>query len=260
VRPHRSHSRHQRGDQRLCRAPARVGEDQLRRHGRAGIDAHGSLFASAFRQVGTHQRQADALRRPRQRRSPDRGHGCAHRVCRGNPGKLNFGSIGANGTDYIAGDVLQKATGTQWTNMPHKSVVALLLDAVAGRIDVAILSPIPVKPFVDSGKLRILAVTSKQRSQAPTLKDIPTVAEQGVADYDIVSWYGYFAPAGTPAEAVRRFNAATVKAVAKPEVHAYLLSQGLTPMDLSPARFAEFYAGDLRKWTQFVRDANIPVE
>ncbi|MGD9943810.1 MAG: Bug family tripartite tricarboxylate transporter substrate binding protein [Burkholderiaceae bacterium] len=177
-----------------------------------------------------------------------------------NPGKLNFGSIGANGTDYIAGDVLQKATGTRMTNIPYKSVSALLLDAVAGRVDVAILSPIPIRQFVDQGKLRILAVTSSQRSPAPSLKDVPTVAEQGVPGYEILSWYGYFAPAGTPAEVVTRVNAATQRAVAKPDIQSYLLSQGLSPLQLSPAQFKDYYEADSRRWVKFIRDANIPIE
>lgn len=179
---------------------------------------------------------------------------------RASPGKLNFGSIGANGTDYIAGDVLQRATGTQWTSVPYKAVGELLPDMVGGRIDVAIISPIPIRAFVEAGKLRILAVTSAERSRSAFLKDIPTVAEQGVPGYDVNSWYGFFAPAGTPVELVNRFNAAVNRVLSKPDTQEWLLSQGLTPLPMSPSGFASFYRSDLARWEQFIRDAKIKSE
>lgn len=177
-----------------------------------------------------------------------------------NPGKLNFGSIGANGTDYIAGKVLQNAAGFEMTNVPYKSVGALLPDVISGRVDVGILSPIPVKPFVESGQLRLLALTSAERSQSPSLKDVPTVAEQGVPGYDIVSWYGYFAPAGTPPQAIARFQQATAQALQNPDVQAYLLQQGLNPMKLSSKDFGDYFLADLHKWQRFVQETGIKAE
>ncbi len=177
-----------------------------------------------------------------------------------NPRKLNFGSLGANGTDFIAGQVLQNEAGFEMTNVPYKSVAALLPDVISGRIDVAILSPIPIKPFVDTGKLRMLAVTSAQRSMSPSLKNVPTVAEQGVPGYDIVSWYGYFAPAGVSPAMIQRFHQAAVKALSDKDIKAYLLDQGLTPITLSTADFGKSYSSDLRKWAKFVRETGIPVQ
>lgn len=176
------------------------------------------------------------------------------------PGKLNFGSIGANGTDYIAGQVLQDQAGFKMTNIPYKSVGTLLPDVIAGRVDVAILSPIPIRPFVQEGKLRMLAVTSGERSASPYLKDVPTVAEQGVRDYSIVSWYGYFAPAGTPADAIQRFHDAVAKTLKEKKVLTYLLDQGLSPIQLSVGQFKDYFDSDLRKWAGFVRDTHIPIQ
>lgn len=177
-----------------------------------------------------------------------------------NPGKLNFGSIGANSTDYIAGQVLQNQAGFKMTNVPYKSVGAMLPDVIAGRVDVGILSPIPIRAHVEAGNLRMLAVTSAERAQSPALKDVPTVTEQGVPDYDIVSWYGYFAPRGTAPEKIERFHAATLKALGHDNVRDYLSSQGLTPITLSPEEFGRFYSADMQKWTQFVSELNIPVQ
>ncbi|GAA5232347.1 tripartite tricarboxylate transporter substrate binding protein [Verticiella sediminum] len=179
---------------------------------------------------------------------------------RQHPGKLNFGSIGSNGTDYIAGQVLQKEAGFQMTSVPYKSVGALLPDILSGRVDVAILSPIPIMAHVRAGDLRILAVTSGERSQSSALKDVPTVAEEGVPGYEIVSWYGYFAPKGTAPDQILSLNRATAAALGDEGVIAYLKEQGLQPFDLAPEQFADYYQADMKKWTQFVHEANIPVQ
>ncbi len=181
-------------------------------------------------------------------------------TARNNPGKLNFGSLGANGTDYIAGDVLQRLTGTRWTNVPYKAVGELLPDMVGGRIDVAIISPIPIRPFVDAGKLRVLAVTAAERSRSAFLKEVPTVAEQGVPGYELISWYAFFGPAGTPPEAVARLNAAVNRTLAKPDIQEWLLGQGLNPLPLSPQAFTDYYKADLTRWARFIQDAKIPTE
>lgn len=177
-----------------------------------------------------------------------------------NPGKLNFASSGTGGADHIAGEVLQKMSGFKMTHIPYKGAGPYLPDLISGRIDVAIISPIPIKPFVDAGQVRLLGVTTAQRSPAPSLKDVPTIAEQGTAGYNLLAWYGYLAPARTPPDVVARVHAATVKALADKEIEAWLLAQGLAPGTLSPAEFSQFVGGEIKKWSEYVRAIGLTVE
>ena len=177
-----------------------------------------------------------------------------------NPGKLNFASSGTGGADHIAGEVLQKMAGFKMTHVPYKGAGPYLPDLVSGRIDVAIISPIPIRPFVEAGQVRLLAVTTGQRSPAPSLKDVPTIAEAGVAGYDLLAWYGYVAPARTPPEIINRVHAATIKALANKEIEAWLLAQGLAPGTLSPAEFGAFIAAEAKKWAEFARTTGVSAE
>lgn len=177
-----------------------------------------------------------------------------------NPGKLNFASSGTGGADHIAGEVLQKMAGFKMTHIPYKGAGPYLPDLVSGRIDVAIISPIPIKPFVDAGQVRLLGVTTAQRSPAPLLKDVPTIAEQGTAGYNILAWYGYLAPARTPPDVIARLHAATAKALADKDIEAWLLAQGLAPGTLSPAEFGQFVGAEIRKWSEYARSIGVTLE
>lgn len=177
-----------------------------------------------------------------------------------NPGKLNFASSGTGGADHIAGEVLQKMAGFKMTHVPYKGAGPYLPDLVSGRIDVAIISPIPIKPFVEAGQVRLLGVTTGQRSAAPFLKEVPTIAEQGTVGYNLLAWYGYLAPARTPPEIVNRIHSAVAKALADKEIEAWLLAQGLTPGTLSPSEFGSFVQSEVRKWADYARTANVMVE
>ena len=177
-----------------------------------------------------------------------------------NPGKLNFASSGTGGADHIAGEVLQKMAGFRMTHIPYKGAGPYLPDLVSGRIDVAIISPIPIKPFVDAGQVRLLAVTTAQRSPALSLKDVPTIAEQGTTGYNLLAWYGYLAPARTPPDIVARLHAAAMKALADKDNEAWLLAQGLAPGTLTPAEFGQFVNAEFRKWSEYVRSTGIAVE
>ena len=177
-----------------------------------------------------------------------------------NPGKLNFASSGTGGADHIAGEVLQKMAGFKMTHVPYKGAGPYLPDLVSGRIDVAIISPIPIKPFVEAGQVRLLAVTTAQRSAAPFLKEVPTIAEQGTTGYNLLAWYGYLAPARTPPEIINRIHAAAAKALGDKEIEAWLLAQGLTPGALSPSEFGSFVQSEVRKWADYVRTTGVTVE
>ncbi len=177
-----------------------------------------------------------------------------------NPGKLNFASSGTGGADHIAGEVLQKMAGFKMTHIPYKGAGPYLPDLVSGRIDVAIISPIPIKPFVEAGQVRMLAVTTGQRSPAPWLKDVPTIAEQGTMGYNILAWYGYLAPARTPPDIVARIHASAVKALADKDNEAWLLAQGLAPGTLTPAEFGQFVGAEIKKWSEYARSIGVTLD
>ena len=179
---------------------------------------------------------------------------------RANPGKLNFASSGMGGADHIAGEILQKMANFTMTHVPYKGAGPYLQDLLAGRIDVAIISPIPIRPMIEAGRVRALGVTTPQRSQAAFLKDIPTIAEEGVTGYNITAWYGYLAPAKTPQEIINRVAAAASKSINLPANREWLLSQGLSPGTLSPAEFGNFVAAEAKKWGDFAKQLNIQVE
>ena len=179
---------------------------------------------------------------------------------RANPGKLNFASSGTGGADHIAGEILQKMANFSMTHVPYKGAGPYLQDLLAGRIDVAIISPIPIRAMIEAGRVRALGVTTPHRSQAPFLKDIPTIAEEGVTGYNITAWYGYLVPARTPADVVNRLAGAAAKAINLPANRDWLLSQGLSPGTLSPAEFTGFVAAESKKWGDFAKQLNIQVE
>lgn len=175
-----------------------------------------------------------------------------------NPGKVNFASSGTGGADHLAIEVFQMMAGLNMTHIPYKGAGPMLPDLISGRVQLAVISPIPVRQFLETGQLRAIAVTSKQRS--PSLKDIPTIAEQGYPSYDVQGWYGYSAPAGTPHDVVVKLNAAARTALAKKDVVDFLLSNGLTPGTMSPEEFAAFSSQEVRKWQDFARQTRITVE
>jgi tripartite-type tricarboxylate transporter receptor subunit TctC len=174
------------------------------------------------------------------------------------PGKMNFGSSGTGSTDHIAGEVLQKMAGIKFTHIPYKGIGPLLPDLLSGRLDVAILSPIPFKASSSTGQLRALGVTTKQRS--PALEGVPSIAEQGFPTYDLYAWYGFLAPAGTPTAVVNRMNAATMKALSNKDVAAYLKSQGLTAGKGSPTEFAHFVKSEIALWQHLVELTGVTIQ
>ncbi len=168
-----------------------------------------------------------------------------------NPGKLNFGSSSVGSTDHIEWEVFQKMAGISATHIPYKGMGPLLPDLISGRIDVAVMSPIPARPYIASGDFRPIGVTTKERSAS--MKDVPTIAEQGYPDYNMQAWYAFLAPAGTPAAMIDRLNKLTNKALRDKDMTEYLTAQGLTAGSGSPKEFAAFLKGELALWDAAVR-------
>ena len=153
--------------------------------------------------------------------------------------------------DHVAGEVLQQLGGFRMTHVPYKGPGASLQDLVAGRLDCLISSPIPVKPHADAGNLRVIAVTSAERS--PAMKDVPTIAEAGFPEFQMSSWYAYVAPAGTPREVVTRLNTEISRILRTPVMKERLATLGAEAMPDTPEAFAGFVKVEMAKYRGIVR-------
>ncbi len=174
-----------------------------------------------------------------------------------NPSKLNYGA--ASSSQRIASEMLSTVTGIKMTYVPYKSGQAAVVETISGQIDVFTGDVGITVPHVKSGKLRALAVTGKQRTAM--LPDLPTVGEAlGRDGFEIVAWFGAFAPKGTPAPVIEKLNAAFNSAVATADARAKLEFVGLQPNPQSPAWAARFVKDETAKWAKAVADAGIQPE
>ena len=174
------------------------------------------------------------------------------------PGQLKFGSAGTGHFVHLAGEMFKIAAGVDMLHVPYKGVNAALTDMLGGRIELMFDAPAQYEPHLQSGKVRALAVASPKR--LARLPEVPTTAEAGLPGYELASWFGLAAPAGTPAEAISRVNAEVLKALAAQEVVQTLNKLGLEPAGSSPQQYAAMIVEDLDKWRRAVKAAGIKLE
>jgi tripartite-type tricarboxylate transporter receptor subunit TctC len=176
-------------------------------------------------------------------------------LAKAKPGTLSYSSSGNGSVHHFAGELFKLRTGTDIVHIPYKGSGPATADAVSGQVQVTFASVASVLRFVQSGRLRALAVTSPQRSaQLPT---VPTAIESGLADVELTSWYGLLAPAGTSPELLRRLAADVAAALAAPEVKKGFEVQGLDVAQSSPAAFAEFIRQEAAKYARIARAGSI---
>jgi tripartite-type tricarboxylate transporter receptor subunit TctC len=168
-----------------------------------------------------------------------------------NPGKLVFGSNGEGAFIHFSVELLRTLGGFTYLHVPYKGVAPVLSDIVSGRIDSTITSFVSVKPFVDSGRLKLLAIGRATRS--PKYPNYPTIAET-LPGYENSGWFGFIAPAGIPREIVVLLNKEMNRAVTQPDVREKLDSYGLEIHTESPEYFANVIRRDMEKWGKVARD------
>jgi tripartite-type tricarboxylate transporter receptor subunit TctC len=178
-------------------------------------------------------------------------------LAKSRPGKLTFGSAGLGAAQQIAAEIFMMKTGTQMMHVPYKGGAPALADLVGGQIHLMFETSPTAVPFVTSGKLTALAVTTPQR--VSTLPDLPTIAEEGVAGYEAYTWLGVVAPAGTPANVVAKLNGEVKKAMT-PEFRAELTKIHLIPVGDTPEEFTEFVRKDYANYAKIVKEANIQAQ
>src|SRR5688572_18138884 len=172
-----------------------------------------------------------------------------------NPGKLNFSSPGSGSGAHLAGELLNVEAGIKAVHVPYKGMAPAVTDLVGGQVQMMFAGISTALPHIRAGKLVPLAIASPKRS--PQLPDVPTVAESGIRDFDVTSWYGIVVRAGTPAAVVRKLHADMAEALAAPDVKEKLAGLGLDPSGNTPEEFQRMIAAESRKWSEIVRKADI---
>lgn len=172
-------------------------------------------------------------------------------AARQRPGKVSYGSSGVGSVLHLCGVLLAQRTGTEWVHVAYKGTGPSLTDLLGGQID-SVFSNLPaVVPQIQSGKMRALAVTSSERDAS--VPDVPTMMEAGVADYNLSSWFGVFAPAATPRDVVRKINAEVSRQLQIPEVRQRLLGLGAVPTIKGADEANKFFHDELERWAQVVK-------
>jgi len=173
------------------------------------------------------------------------------------PGKLSFASQGAGTSAHLAGELFKNLTATNLIHVPYRGAGPALTDLLGGQVDVMFATAAAVGAMIDKGQLRALAVTTAARSSSQVLSQVPTVAESGVPGYVADSWYGLFAPAGTPADVIEKLNSAAKKAVNTEAFRKKLEAEGLTVKGGSPQEFDTYAKGEEARWRKVVKDNKI---
>ena len=179
-------------------------------------------------------------------------------LAKSQPNALNYASGGLGSSGHLAGELFKGATGIAMVHVPHKGAGPALTDTIAGQVQLTFASIISSLQHVRSGRLRALAVTSRQRSA--TLPALPTVNEAGVRDYTATSWYGVLAPAGTRAGVIERMNSELAKVITLPDMRQKFASDGAEPAGGSPEAFHKHIAAEIAKAARVVKAAGIKVE
>jgi len=174
------------------------------------------------------------------------------------PGQLNFGSAGVASGTHMSMEMFMAMTGIRLVHVPYKGGSLSVNALLGGEVQASFATISTALPFVKSGRLRALAVTSARRSTA--VPDVPTVAESGVPGYDYSSWIGLLAPAGTPQPVIARLGAEAARIVHTPEMKALLATEGSEPVGNSAAAFGAIIRSETARWRKIVAAAGIKAE
>jgi tripartite-type tricarboxylate transporter receptor subunit TctC len=179
-------------------------------------------------------------------------------LCKARPDQLAYASSGNGAINHLTGELFKMKTGTQIVHVPYKGGGPAAIALLSGEVGMIFGEPASMMGFLKAGKLRALAVTSAKRALA--LPDLPTLAESGIAGYDVTSWNGILAPAATPKDIIGRLNAELNKIIAQPAMRERMIGLGYEPVGGTPERFAEFIHSEIAKWAPVVKAAKVRVD
>ncbi len=175
-----------------------------------------------------------------------------------NPGKLNYASAGGGTSHHLAGELFKLQTGTFITHIPYRGAGPALQDLISGNVDMMFDGLGSSAAHIKGGRIKALMVAGSQRN--PSLPDVPSAAEVGLPDYKVTTWYGLWAPKGTPAEAQARVVEEVRKAGASDEIRTIWASNGAQFGSLSPAQFGDYVQAEITRWAGVVKAAQIKLD
>ena len=179
-------------------------------------------------------------------------------LAKARPGQLSYASTGNGTSPHMLMEMFKAQAGIDMVHIPYKGAAPAMTDQISGQIQVAFSTAIAALPFVQQGRVRAIAVSTKERF--PPLPDLPTVDESGLKGFDGGSWNGVVVPAGTPREIVNRLNADLAKALKSPETRERIFQQGGLAGGNSPEEFAAFIKAEMDKWARVGKAARVRVE
>ena len=179
-------------------------------------------------------------------------------IARAKPNSVSYGTAGIGGINHLGTELFASAAKIQLVHVPYKGIGPAFTDLMAGRLQMALPTIASVTPYMQSGKMRGLAVTSAQRS--PLAPELPTVSEAGLPGFELEVWWGIVGPAMMPPALVKRINEELNAVLALPEVKEVLAREAATPRPGTPDEFGKLIASDLTRWTKLIKEAKIQVE
>ena len=179
-------------------------------------------------------------------------------LAKAKPDALSFASSGNGGVSHLVGEMFKAQAGVQMLHIPYKGDAPALADLVGGQVSLEFGTALSFLPYIQSGRLKALAVTSLKRSQV--MPDVPTVAESGLKGFEALQWFGVFAPAGTRAEVVTRLNTEIVKILHTADMRERLTKLASEVMADSPEQFAVFQKAEIAKWARVVKDSGARID
>ena len=179
-------------------------------------------------------------------------------LAKSTPGKLNYASGGNGSSPHLSMELFKSLTSVDMVHVPYKGSALAVTDLIGGQVDLMFDNVPNVLQQVKAGKLRALAVSSKERS--PSIKELPSVAESGVPGFDVSVWFGVVAPAGTPQSEVAKLNAEINQILKRPEIVELFQTQGVKPIGGTPEAFSVFLRAQMTKWAKVVKESGAKAE
>ena len=173
-------------------------------------------------------------------------------------GQLNYASLGSGSASHLTAEMLQTMAGIKLTHVPYKILGSVLTDLISGQVQIFFLGMVSAQSQIKGGRLRAIAVTGSKRSAA--MPDVPTVIESGVPGYEVVAWYGMFAPRGTPRAVILRVNAEIARILNLPDVRERLSAEGAEVSADTPEQFTAYVKNEMIKWAKVVQQSGARAE
>lgn len=174
------------------------------------------------------------------------------------PGSISFASAGNGTSQHLSGELFKSLASLDMVHVPYKGSAPAMQDVIGAQVPMMFDTSVVASPFIESGKVRALAVTSAKRTAQ--LPNVPTMAESGVTGYDLQSWQAIFAPANLPAPILQRLQSEVSKIIKSPEIQERLGKLGMEPSTMTPEQFAAFQVSEIAKWAKVVKTGNIKID